>query len=572
MQKTTRLGQRALSGAVVCAVLLLLRPAHAGLVFEISNAISARSIRHVRTSPQGLVFDIGGQPRTIALTPALQRQVVAWAEQYKGGVMVVSIDGSLIPGRGVYFPPSAPTALRPLLRSWDVFAHTVACGGIPEQEPRRHPLYAQDNNDQRFPAAQHRRLLETGNLNLAAYSYRRLAARYPKPPGCIGELTLYVTPGDGPWPIRLSVSSWIHPQTKLWYRDTDAPSPSDQVAARIPYRELKRDMEERWDVYRHAFAALDQLSATIEAMTLLQALRKQRPDLWTEFRQQMPDPPERPRPAPDPFMIMPEFVWEPWHRIALGWIGEHIDTGAKANLALGLLAVDVTDSLPWQRWIEEIEAVSQHDRRLRGKLELFATYVTPTAKVCQEPEQLESLLLLLREGSHDAFRLRARALSLLEDKLQDCDKAARPGAASGSPSAEEGGPQSLDAASIRHSMDEASERLVHDFLAMARPRCIATPGAPDDLGPWEDLTQDVYSVGLLARASTTAMFQDVLEAVACIHHRRALAPQTGRELGYRHAHLRLLMLLKDSARSTELRARIDRYVGEIATSLHLAEW
>jgi hypothetical protein len=177
---------------------------------------------------------------------------------------------------------------------------------------------------------------------------------------------------------------------------------------------------------------------------------------------------------------------------------------------------------------------------------------------------------LLREGSPDSFRLRVQALGLLERKLSACGKPSPAGPGPTTDSGSDG--TAINAASVNLYLSEESDRLLQDFLAIARPRCAATPGAPDDLGPWEDLTQDVYSVGLLPRARGSDLFEQVLDAVACVHHRRALAPQTGRELGYRHAHLRYLLLLKDSAQSKALRDRIDGYATEIAATLQLSEW
>lgn len=558
--------------AVACGTLLLPSLSHAGLVFEIAKDISVRSIRHVNASPQGLLFDLGGQQRTILMSAFDQRQVMAWAEKYKGGVIVVSLDGALVPGATSYYPPSTPATLQTSLRQWDVLAHQLACGDLPIEKAQLHPLFARDGNDQRFPVRQHERLLDAKNHDVAAFAYRRLAARYSSPPECVGELTLRVTPEVGAWPIRLSIGSWIHPQTKLWYRSTDAPSPRDQVVARIPYRDLKQDIEQRWDQYRRAFPSLDKLSSTVEALTLLQAIRIQRPELWQELRAKVPIKGELLPEQADPMLRHAPLDARLWQQTSMAWIGEHIETSAEANLALNLVAYDETKSFPAAGWSPQIAAIGQRDRRIQAKLELLETYQMPTPILCGRLERVLSLMTLLREGAPESFRLRARALGLLETKLQGCSTKE----ALDQPGKNEQG-QSQDessdlAASLRAYWSQESEQLLQEFLAIARPRCAATPAAPDDLGPWEDLTQDVYSVGLLFRARNSELYEQVLDAVACVHHRRGLAPQTGREFGYRHAHLRYLLQLTRNAQTTEQRNRMASYAQEIANRLQLAEW
>lgn len=381
-----------------------------------------------------------------------------------------------------------------------------------------------------------------------------------------------VTPEVGAWPIRLSIGSWIHPQTELWYRSTDAPSPRDQVVARIPYRDLKQDIEQRWDEYRRAFPSLDKLSSTVEALTLLQAIRIQRPELWQELRAKVPVKGELLPEQADPMLRHAPLDARLWQQTSMAWVGERIETSAEANLALNLVAYDETASVPLTRWIPEIAAIGQRDRRIQAKLELLEIYQMPTPILCGRLERVLSLMTLLREGSPDSFRLRTRALGLLETKLRECgtkDALAQPGQSAESRSQDE---SSDLAASLRAYWSQESEQLLMEFLAIARPRCVATPSAPDDLGPWEDLTQDVYSVGLLFRARNSELYEQVLEAVACIHHRRGLAPQTGRELGYRHAHLRYLLQLMRNTQTADLRNRMERYVREIANHLQLSEW
>lgn len=286
---------------------------------------------------------------------------------------------------------------------------------------------------------------------------------------------------------------------------------------------------------------------------------------------------ERPRLALCPAAPRPSTT-RSFSATAAAWVGEHVETSAEANLALGLLDKDLP-GLPEQRWLGEIAALAKQDRRLLAKLRLRQLLTQPEPeKLCQDADGIEELFALLHESPLESFRLRARAINTLDERLRVCrllgapgldseddeDSAdvdedgiqelgeknsnqvdrTRPDQAAGADRPKESSPAmaapqgeaarqaqlaaARQALAVRQYVAFESDQLLRDFIAQARLQCTSQSGIPDDLGPWENLTQDIYSVGLLARARDSELYPEVVALVACVHHRRALAPQRAR--------------------------------------------
>lgn len=534
-----------------CALLLLITlamptVASAGLVFEFDRSLNVDGVRAVSRTGRGLVFQTTGGSHTLVLSPPVQDAVLEWAKEYKGGPVVISIDGSLVPGGEQYYPPSTPAPLGEYLLSLDSYAHQVSCGSLPEGDRNRHPLRARAG-EEALPHKRHLMLLDETNHSAEALWYRRLAGRYTTPPGCVGELTLRVRSNKGAWPIRLEPSAWLHTITRQWYRDIDVPSPWDNWAARLPYKALKQDMEQHWDSYRQAMPRLDELSSIVEALAVLHLLRERSPQLWrTLLSQPTPDDTEPEQPSPK--LELPRIAVTQWRALSRVWVGDSIRTTAQANLALSLLIEDPSILRELRvKWLREIQDVAAHDPRMQAKLALLAVLATPAQELAANPQPLRTTLTLLRGSFGGSFRLRAHALNRLEQKHAH---------------------HSI----IGPMLMQESARLLADFMEMANQRCTA-PASAADADDFEDLSQDVYSVGLLNRANIlTGQHEDLVRAVACIHARRGLAPQVGRELAYQHAHFRFLTYLQRHARSPELRQEIASNRDRMAAAIGLLDY
>ena len=220
----------------------------------------------------------------------------------------------------------------------------------------------------------------------------------------------------------------------------------------------------------------------------------------------------------------------PWQRVSRAWLGDQIETPVEANLALGL-AIMRRDG----EHLADLDAVAARDPLTRAKLELGSLFVLRDAELEPRARQVLATLAALP----GAFRLRAMALATL------------------APIADEIG------------LDEHETRaLEQDFLQRAEAACAK---GTSDLVTWEGLSQDVYSVGLLAqlRRDDGLLPARTAAAIACIHLHRGMAAQQGRQLAYRHGHYRFLEYLTRYTDDTRTTNAIRTYEQTLAHAMNL---
>lgn len=530
--------------ASLAAVWLCAADARAGLIFEL-DGIDARHIDAAHVVADRITLTSRGHARTIQVPDGTGALLVAWARQDTGGPLVFSIDGSLVStGGDSYWPPSVPVDLGQLLFAYDAYAHDVACGGTPRNRPERHPLI-QSAGERMMPHRQHDLLLDAATRTPQAYAYRRLTERFVDPPGCVGELSLYAMPGAAGSPVAIQPRSWIHMLTSQWYRGIDVPSESDKWVARLPYQPLKQDIERRWPTYRAAFHPLDSLSSIVEAMAVLRAIRRDAPAVWATVERDVPRrgrPDDLVEPLGSNALAVP-----PWRQLARERLGSRIETPADANLALSL-ALSGDDSVRF----DGFAVVAARDPVTAAKLALARLLSA------RDPEQpgrglIDESRRFFETVSRipGAFRLRAVAVVALEASADSLlgDRA------------------DLDDG-LAAVLVEQRAALATGFLQRAEAACRA---GSNDLALWEDLSQDVYSVGLLGLVARDGgrLPPRVAAAIACIHFHRGMAAQQGRQLAYRHAHYRFLKYLASHTDDVRTRRQVARYRQTLAAAMNL---
>jgi hypothetical protein len=536
---------------IVSVAALLGSPAsaRAGLIFEI-DGIAAHHIEAAEVGDDHVTVTSRGQPYTVQLPASVGSSLVVWAQRDTGGPLVFSVDGSLVSTDGDnYWPPSVPFELARLVFSYDNYAHEIACGATLRRGPELHPL-VQLAGEAKLPYRMHKTLLDPATRTPQAYSYRQLTERYIAPPGCVGELSLYAVTGNHGVPVGVQPRSWIHMLTEQWYRGTDVPSEWDKWAARLPYQPLKNDMERRWSTYRSAFRPLDSLSSIVEAMALLRAVKRDAPSVWLAIQHTAPKASTPIYDAVGP-LDHHGLERESWHQLTHAWLEGQIETPAQANLALAL----AVSSDPDLGAAEGVEAVAARDQLTGAKLQLARLlFNTDPQGVADDSQRLFDSLSQIPGG----FRLRAFAVA----ELKTLARSLR----ADSDDADEDVVHALDAEDL--ILRDQEDALKSDFLGRAEAACASSSG---DLVTWENLSRDVYSVGLLRR------FMDyrgwlpprVAAAVACIHFRRGMAVQQGRQLAYRHAHYRFLKYLAKHTGDAGTRDLILRYQRALAGAMNL---
>ncbi|TMQ02383.1 MAG: hypothetical protein E6J91_52275 [Deltaproteobacteria bacterium] len=546
---------RALSWIASLGVLCLWPvTAGAGLVIDLDGKIDARGIDAAEVKSDRLTTTSHGRSYTIRLPEGVGPPLLAWAHNDTGGPLVFSIDGSLVLTTGHnYSPPSVPPELARLMFGYDGYAHMVACGGTRGAQPGSHPL-VQSAGESMLPYRMHRTLLDLETRTPQAIAYRRLTERFIHVPICVGELSLFAVPGSAGHVVSVQPRSWIHIITHQWYRGIDVPSEADKWVARLPYQPLKQDMETRWTAYRAAFRPLDSLSSIVEAMALLRAIKRDAPSLWTALERQPVDRWSTIR--GDTELLDPhDMDRRAWLRLVYAWLGDRIETPAQANLALGLAAAGDRTMLT----IEGVDDIAARDPVIAAKLQL--------ARLLFQRDRHASLRQLA-DGSHQlfaqlehvpqSFRLRATALSLIEAAAASLRQDENP---------MDGDVEEQEVA-LENELGAQETALADDFLHRAEAACRSRS---PDLITWENLSQDVYSVGLLERflGDTGRLSPRLADAVACIHIHRGLVSQQGRQLAYRHGHYRFLKYLAELTDDAATRKQILQYRRTLATAMNL---
>jgi hypothetical protein len=546
-------------------VLLWAAVAHAGLIIEVAPDLDAH-IAAARLEGDEFQFDSSAGTRRIVVPDGTAELILEWAQHYDGGPLVFSIDGALVPSvRNSYAPPSLPDPLSQLMFEYDSYAHLVACGGLPSQRTL-HPMIRRGAREQ-LPGAVYRTLLDRTNRAAEAVWYRHLAARFDQPPSCVGQLSFRVDSAARPGATNISVNSWLHTPTLLWYRPTDVPSEWDRWAARLPYRFLKRDIETHWNQYQETFGPLRELTAIVEVFALLQSIKQNAPAVWTALIQNaeamasghesnLNSTFERMLEAREHIGIdeLDAFDSRRWRELSQAWLGEHVDTPAQANLALQLAQADELSA----SWQSDIEGVAATDPRLFAKLQLYKVSGTRFASLLRDPSQVTALFASLHQDYPDNFRLRAFAVGRLSARLSRVLNS--------------GAVETNNLNGLRpllRDLIQEHAKLGREFIALAEPAC-RTRSLSTDVVFWEDLSRDVYSVGLLDNDATPAL----IRAVACMHRARGLAHQVGLELFFRHAHYRFLGYLgglRQVSADSDLASTIDGYRRSLAQAIGLPE-
>ena len=538
---------------LVLFVLAPLKSASAGLIIETIESKAPKV--DVRLDAGKLLFSSTSGRQVITLSNSDVRDLVAWIDETQpAGPIVLSMDGSLVPGApSSYAPPGLRPRLRSLLLQLDAYAHSLACGGIPD-DPKAHPLVS-SSGLKLMPAQRYLALLAESNNSPESLWYKRLAGHYSEPPDCIGEMTLQVSVGSGALLANTRVDSWLHQLTTRWYRDVDVPSEWDRWAARLPYAPLKRSIESDWPAYRAAFPAMDELTSIAEAISLLRVSHRTAPDSWRALVQTLASEPsdyEFGRTVLAPLLYAERLDRRPWQVFGARSLLQGVHSPSDANRALDwLMSVRGFDEYgdeapatggetptPEVVW-GQVKAVAPSDPRIRAKVALAQYIRTP---VGGRKELLPTTLAALHGDYPNSFRLRATALNLIGRSMSEEQELAETGA------------------------------LIDAFENQVEARC-DSPANSEDIIWWESRSQDVYSTNLISRTRDFGRFDDrFVAALACVHFRRGAAHQVGRELAFRHAHFRFLGYLRGATRSAALQARIGRYQQNLAHMMGLSPW
>lgn len=525
-------------------------PSSAGLIFEIGD-IEGHRIDAATMKTDRLEIKSQTRDQVFRFPAGVGALLIDWAKRDTDDTLVFSMDGSLVSSDGDdYWPSSVSQELTPLIFDYDAYAHQIACGSTPGVV-EMHPLVRRTGEDA-LPYHRHRTLLEPETQSPQAYAYRKLAERFVAPPHCVGELTLHATAGSDDEIVTIEPRSWITMITRQWYRSIDVPSEADEWIATLPYQPLRKDLEKHWPEYRAVFPPLAALSSIVEAMAVLRAIKRDAQSVWQALLRSAPAP-QRPAAGLAGRLRGHPLDLPPWRRLAHAWIGERVNTPAEANLAIGLAVETVYDLAPDPRMLElaGLSAVAARDATTAAKLELARlildrdTAPDPASFVAR-CKQLFDIL----PHSPQGFRLRAVALKMMpriapDSVLLDPD--------------------------LQELFSEQTRVLENDFSQRAEVAC----ASGTDLVTWESLAQDVYSVGLLSQLSSEAYTPPpprIIDAVACIHFHRGMAPQRGREFAYRHAHYRFLGYLLRSTSDHQTQRRIREYRTALAKVMHIHEY
>ena len=293
---------------------------------------------------------------------------------------------------------------------------------------------------------------------------------------------------------------------------------------------------------------MDELSSIVEALAILSTVYKQNEDLWSRFRDDVFSASEAVemwsvRVAEAPQLESHSFAAEPWLRVAELTIGDQVETSAEAELALSLMRLGVGPE-DMADWMAGIEQVAGKNARVQAKLDLLLALASRSSS--QALGFAEDFFDRARE-MNDGFRLRVTGALHL-------------------------GPRAAVSAEFATLLAAERASLLEDFLVKVRA---ATQGDDFDLLTWEDLSQDVYSTGLLPlfEEANGQLPERLLAALAEIHYRRGLAKQVGLELAYGHANFRYLGFWAGREEiGSQLRELFRRKQTAVAERFGLREW
>ena len=494
--------------------------------------------------------------------------IALWARRHSGGPLVFSGEIEAVSSSNDrYWPPSTPVGLVDAIFGYDQDHASLVCGASHEDRVLLHPLVAKSptRDDSLLPYRQHQALLNTPSRE--SYLYRQLASRYLQPPSCEGgQITLRATAAPGLLPLRLEIESHPYVQTTSWYRKLDVLTEIDSWTASLPYRELKTDIEQRWTVYREAYAGFEELSSIVEALALLHSVYRLQPSIWTTFATELVGPDGELRVADvvpsrlDRFPLLDAGVPErdeQWTALVDRNLTSDANSHEQGDLAIFAAVKGVGELSDYQQLLT---VLAGRDKDIRSKWLLAEAVLLMREGELRGAEA--KIAEFFRSVSDPAdFRLRADGLRLLVTSANDpliVGDLSRP-----------------LARSVIVRLENARIALLRDFVERIPPTCgDITALAAENTLYWERLIEDIYATGL-----TDILLHDgsldpgAALAIACAHYRRAMAPHPGADIAFRHAHFRFLQyLMKLRPTDDEIRRRVTRYRNEIASTLGITDW
>lgn len=545
--------------------LLIFSPARAGLIIEISERIDVSSIKSLRLDGNNLLISYGNNRQQIIVLPrGGMDNLLLWVKQPCSGPFVISVDGALVSGAKTYTSPCLPPELADAMIGYDVYAHSFAQGEIP-RDTLLHPLILKTGNISGMPHAQFAWLMDSKNQSPNALWYRNLMARFPSRPGVIGEFTIRAEPSGSGFPVKIGVIShrWFRPN--LWYREVTAASEFDNTALDLPYAPLKKDIETDFAAYRKNFKPFDELASFVEAYALLKKIIQTKPELWNQLLQAKC--PNGNRDCIQPGSIKrqngPTNSWDydwysaiSWEKWSTGTIGEVVETSQEADLALCHLwnsggYLGDADDIDYNTWKEGIEIIAEKDAGIQAK---YLLYQFKKKTGSNSGRKNLARQFFDRTHSHpEPLRLRIVGCQKMEE-LESSEW-------------------------LTDLVNEEQEKIVADFVAAVDALKKQQAESNDDFVGWEELSQTVYSTGLLSflenRLGEEAFAAGFGSALAYVHYRRGLAFQRGEELAYQHAHFRYLGYLRDKLDEdgdAKLRQTILDYQKRLAERMGIQGW
>lgn len=535
----------------------------AGLIIETSDAINISSIKSLHISEEQLIVYYGSNRKKIITLPdGGMDNVLLWVKRPCSGPFVISVDGALVPGASTYTSPCLPPGLADVLIYYDVYAHTFAQGDIP-RDTMLHPLISKTGNMSSMPHAQYARLMNPQNRTPQALWYRNLMSRFPNNPGVIGEFTIKAVATKKGFPIGIETVShrWFRPS--LWYRKVTAASEFDNTAFDLPYAPLKGDIETRFDEYRKKFKPFDELASIVEAYALLKKIYHEKPALWNSLLKEkcgtntmkciLAGTINRGREPSGSWYDTwnAEISWADWSK---GGIGGAVETSQEADLALCHLWSGVSDTdLDFDKfveWEEGIEVFAEKNPDIQAK------YLLYQFKNKTEDEEMRKVLatdfLELTRNSRELMRLRI----IGSQKMLEIE----------------------DAEWLTELVEAERKKISQDFVASIEALKTTHKESNDDFLMWEDLSQTVYSTGLLSFLQSNNGYRrnsydpNFARALAYVHYRRGLAFQRGQEFAYQHAHFRYLRYLSENTSDTKVRQIIHVYRSKLAKHMGIMGW
>lgn len=562
----------------------LTAPVQAGLILEIDPNIDLSRIESLEVHDGDLVIKTRHNRNVIALPENALPLIAQWATQYAGGPLVYSVELEGVSSlSNIYYSPSSPPGLVDAMFAYDGYHSRFACGLLPEPE-ERHPLIAQYGDQRAFPPARHAHLLDPENDSPQAIWYRRLARGYAYEPTCYaGQLTISVRHSNTDLPVDLDVRSHRYLVVESWHRRIEILPEADRTAAEMPYELLKRHIETRWEDYRAAFPPFEEVSSIAEALAILYHAYTGHTDLWegfveTLFARHSYYSPKTVEAARRPMLwIEPTAEFGATVDSSVAWVEigrqalhEGLHSAAQAELAMAWYVEGrIDDNEPI---IRQIEAwVAEHDAQ-RATWYLAQLVVMPDLDD-EFLDLVDGFFELTRDSAFfrdrlDGLRHFEALLSPAWPVLGEFDE----GTSGSIPRAKE---VSVEVR-LRQRIAEHKTLLLSEFQQRVGELCRATEdtGVEPDLTLWENLTRDVYMTQMMDLASSEGELDaEIARLVACVHHRRALAPHVGRDVFYRHAHFRFLGYLAERRPDDhELHEIVHRYRADIAERLGMGAW